>query len=121
MVKTSVFDCIKGYAESLYDSTCAVIEYIGGEGVINNAQPVTAAEGIPCRLSFKSAPAAGNGAASEVSQSIKLFLPPDIDIKAGSGVIVNHRGVERKFKAAGEPMAYVSHQEVELKSERGYA
>ena len=76
MVKTSVFDCIKGYAESLYASTCTVIEYIGGEGVINNAQPVTAAEGIPCRLSFKSAPAAGNGAALKGSLRPRASLWP---------------------------------------------
>lgn len=67
----------------------------------------------PCRLSYRYEQATNiqNGAAV-VSQSITLFIRPDLDIKAGSVIEITQHGRTTKFKGAGKPAVYTNHQEL---------
>ena len=69
----------------------------------------------PCRLSHKQETTANiaNGAPS-VTQSIVLFIRPDLVIKEGSVIEITQHGVTEKYKRASKPSVYTNHQEVTL-------
>lgn len=104
--------------EKLYCGTCNVVEYQKVQ------DPVTKKTGFaevsvlmaqPCRLSYKSAPATGDGNTASVTQEITLFISPDVEIKNGSKIVVTQRGQTTQFTNASEPKVYDSHQEIALK------
>lgn len=82
---------------------------------------VTVAENIPCRVSFSGAPAAEEGAAAAVAQSVKLFLPPDIDLPPGSRIAVTRGEKTLYYTRSGEPALYPDHQEINLELWRRWA
>lgn len=69
----------------------------------------------PCRLSYNQEQATNiaNGAAV-VSQSIKLFIRPDLKIKTGSVIEITQNNVTEKYKGSGQPAVYTNHQEIVL-------
>ena len=69
----------------------------------------------PCRLSYNREQATNisNGAAV-VSQSITLFIRPDLVIKPGSVIEIAQHGVTEKYKGSGQPAVYCNHQEIVL-------
>ena len=69
----------------------------------------------PCRLSYNHEQATNitNGAAV-VSQSITLFIRPDLVIKPGSVIEITQHGVTEKYKGSGQPAIYSRHQEIIL-------
>jgi len=74
---------------------------------------------LPCRLSYQSVPAAGGeGNTAAITQAIKLFLSPDHPISAGAVITVTHDGVTQKYRRAGIPAVYATHQEVPLMIEK---
>lgn len=78
----------------------------------------------PCKLSFSSlAPAAGD-ALPVVTQSVKLFLSPEVSVPAGCRIVVTRPGrVPRSFTYAksGEAGVFANHQEINLTLWEGYA
>lgn len=106
--------------ESTYEGLCTIYEYIEiedpdtGETIVS-PEPVPIHENIPCKLSKKTISAADDG---EVANTIKyepvLFINPDIEIKAGSKIVITQHGVTRQFKRSGEPFVYETHQEIVL-------
>lgn len=76
--------------------------------------PVIADE--PCRLSYNREQSTNiaNGAAV-VSQSVTLFIRPDLTINAGSVIEVTQNGVTEKYEGSGKPAVYRNHQEIVLK------
>lgn len=80
----------------------------------------TAKEGIivenqPCRLSHRSNTHAKQGSVyAEVSQIVKLFLAPEIEVKPGSKVVVVQHGRTYNLEASGLPEIYSTHQEINL-------
>ena len=69
----------------------------------------------PCRLSHnrEGAVSVHNGA-PYVTQTILLFIRPNLTIKEGSVIEVTQNGVTNKYKRASKPAVYTNHQEVEL-------
>lgn len=69
----------------------------------------------PCRLSYQKDQATNiaNGAAV-ISQSITLFIRPDLTIKPGSVIEISQHGVTEKYKGSGQPAVYCNHQEIIL-------
>ena len=69
----------------------------------------------PCRLSYNREQATNiqNGAAV-VSQSITLFIRPDLVINPGSVIEITQNGVTEKYKGSGQPAVYSNHQEIIL-------
>lgn len=112
----SFFNMIKSHVESLYDSTCTITQYQPTVGVVNNTSYVVTAENIPCRVMYKSILyTVESSTGSAVTRIIKLFLSPEIAVKAGSSVRVTKNGIETDYSCAGEAAVYISHQEIELK------
>lgn len=76
----------------------------------------------PCRLSYRYEQSTNiqNGTAV-VSQSITLFIRPDLMIKPGSVIEVTQHGRTTKFKGAGKPAVYTNHQELIMELADGNA
>lgn len=69
----------------------------------------------PCRLSHKrEATIDIRDGAPNLTQSIVLFIRPDLVIKAGSVIEVTQNNVTEKYKRSSKPSVYTNHQEVEL-------
>ena len=106
--------------ESTYEGLCTIYEYIEiedpdtGETIVS-PEPVPVHENIPCKLSKKTISSADGG---EVANTIKyepvLFINPDIEIKAGSNIVVTQHGITREYIRSGEPFVYDTHQEIAL-------
>ena len=68
-----------------------------------------------CRLSHRRENTVSvDGGAPYVTQSIVLFIRPDLTIKEGSVIEVTQHGVTNKYKRASKPAIYTNHQEVSL-------
>lgn len=118
-----VFNLAKNAIESLYFGLCDIFEYKDTKITsITKKQEIKAFEGIPCRLSYSADSKTADGTAADTTtQSIKLFLSPDIDIKAGSKIIVTQNGKTVAYKNSGEPAVYQTHQEIALELFKGWA
>lgn len=68
----------------------------------------------PCRVSFQSVAAAGEGSTAAVTQTVKLFLQPDVEIPPGSRITVVRDGNQLLYTRSGEPARYPGHQEIQL-------
>lgn len=67
----------------------------------------------PCRLSHhRESTVDVNSGAPYVTQTIVLFVRPDITIKEGSVIEVTQNNVTNKYKRASKPSIYTNHQEV---------
>lgn len=78
-------------------------------------QEVTAYHDIPCRISFSSSLAVDTaGEIAKTTQSVKLFINPDISIRAGSKIIITGRDSVTAYAASGFPARYPTHQEIGL-------
>lgn len=82
---------------------------------ITHSEEVVILENQPCNLSFESiAAAVQTDTAAAISQSVKVFLSPDITIKAGSKLTITQNGVTTAYKSSGVPAVYPTHQEIIL-------
>ncbi len=105
--------------EQLYEDVCTVCEYqsIKNEKTkLTEKREVVILENLPCKISFENtAVTAGKEGAAEQEISVKLFLAPNINIKAGSKVIVIHNGETTAYSNSGVSARFFTHQEIELK------
>ncbi len=112
-------DLVKKHIEKLYDGVCTIMYYEKKQGIINNTILAIKAENVKCRLSYESNKQAEQTQSTALqSQIIKLFLPPDTEIKEGCKVIVTQEGETNAFICAGKPLNYGSHKEVVLELEK---
>lgn len=76
---------------------------------------VAVLEDEPCRLSYRQEQATNiQSGAAVVSQSIKLFIRPDLVINPGSVIEITQHGATCKYKGSGQPAVYCNHQEIIL-------
>lgn len=69
----------------------------------------------PCRLSYNYEQATDiQSGAAVVSQSITLFIRPDLVINPGSVIEITQHGVTEKYKGSGNPSVYCNHQQITL-------
>lgn len=69
----------------------------------------------PCRMSYKYEQSTNmQSGAAVVSQSIRLFIRPDLVIHPGSVIEITQHGVTQKYKGSGSPAVYCNHQEIIL-------
>ncbi len=110
--------------ERLYTGLCDVIdqqEIFDPETKQTSFESVTVAERQPCRLSYSNISQAVQGNAAAIQQVIKLFIAPEVIVKAGARVDVTQNGRTTSYKAAGQPAIYNSHQEIMLELAGDYA
>lgn len=108
----------KSQWEQLYEGICTVYSYqqkYNPTKHCTTVDKVVTAENVPCRCSLASAVKANQSdSVALVSQEITLYLAPDVEVKAGSEIIVTQAGWTTRFKASGQPRVYTSHQEISL-------
>lgn len=76
----------------------------------------------PCRLSFeKMQTAVQSESAATIVQGAKIFVSPDISIKAGSKLTVTQDNVTTDYTRSGESAKYPTHQEIMLELFKEYA
>ncbi len=103
--------------ESTYEGICTVVEHRKVQKANKSIgfEEVVTLENQPCRLSYKTITNAGeNDVASSVFQIIQVFLNPEINIKAGSKLIITQNGITTEYKSSSEPAFYNTHQEIIL-------
>ena len=102
----------------LWTGRCTIYEYqdvTDPETFQTIQKEVAILEDEPCRLSYNREQATNiqNGAAV-VSQSITLFIRPDLVINPGSVIEITQHGKTVKYKGSGMPAVYTNHQEITL-------
>ena len=110
--------------EGLYTGRCTVSEYkpVRDEiSKITKNKEVAVLKDVPCRLSFKNISSADLNYGNAVTQEVKLFVSPEVDIKDGSKITVTQNGVAVDYTRSGEPAVYSSHKEIVLELFRGWA
>ena len=102
---------------------CYFIEYqkIKDKWGMTDFQEVTVLEDQPCKLSFETLTSSPGDPVATVSQSVKLFISPDVVIKAGSKIIVTQHGRTTEYSNSGVPAVYPTHQEIMLILFNGWA
>lgn len=101
-----------------YDGTATVSEWgkvKDRESGLTKQGEVILLENQPCYLSKERDAAADQTvSAAQVSQTVKLFISPDIQIKAGSKITVTQAGVTAMYTHSGKSTVYDTHQEILL-------
>lgn len=102
----------------LWTGKCTIYEY---EDVTDTVTFQTTQREVPvlvdepCRLSYNFEQATNiRSGAAVVSQSITLFIRPDLVIKPGSVIEITQNGVTEKYKGSGKPAVYSNHQQIIL-------
>ena len=78
----------------------------------------------PCKLSFETLTSSSGDPVAAITQTVKLFLSPDLEIPAGCKIVVTRfNDLERKFtySQSGEAGVFTNHQEIQLVPFKGYA
>ena len=69
----------------------------------------------PCRVSFETvSPTQPENSASNVIQSITLFVDRSVVVPEGSKITVTQNGATATYKRSGKPAVYSTHQEIPL-------
>lgn len=104
--------------ELLYRDKCTIVEYQPIKDPISKRtsnKEVVVLENQPCKLSYKNITSTTDGKVAKLTQTIKLFISPNIEVKAGSKLIItNQNNVTKEYARSGEPAIYPNHQEVVL-------
>lgn len=121
-LRPSTKSTIKAFQENV-QGRATVIEYqkVKDEWGMTNFQEVTVLEDQPCKLSFETLTSSTGDPVATVSQSVKLFISPDVVIKAGSKIIVTQHGRTTEYSNSGVPAVYPTHQEIMLTLFEGWA
>jgi hypothetical protein len=69
----------------------------------------------PCRVSYNREQATNiQSGAAVISQSITLFIRPDLEVKEGSVIDVTQHGRTTRYKGSSKSALYTNHQEIVL-------
>lgn len=103
--------------EKQYDSICTVYERrsVEDDDHITRKKEVAVLSDIPCRLSYRTINTTNTSSGiAEQSILVKLFINPDVEIKAGSKIVITTCGREETYQRSGMPAIYPTHQEIML-------
>ncbi len=113
------FNAARKRVENLYTGFCSVyvLDTVRDPDTKQSKQSERLLfENQPCRISYESNSTTlkTNDTVYEKPQSLKLFIAPELNIKAGSKIIVNQNGRTETYKSSGIPRMYITHQEIAL-------
>lgn len=103
--------------ESLYFDRATIIEYrnvIDPDTYQTRVEEVVICEDLPCKLSHVFTNYVKDGVVDSKTLVSKIFISPDIEVKAGCKIIVTGRGVTNTYKNSGESARFTNHQEIKL-------
>jgi hypothetical protein len=104
--------------KSLWIGKCTIYEYRDTVDPITHQStqglvPIIVDE--PCKLSYNREHATNiSSGAAVISQSITLFIRPDLEIKPGSVMDITQHGKTTRYKGSSKTAVYTNHQEVVL-------
>lgn len=111
--------------ESLYKGVCTIFELQKVKDPnthLTSTIEVKVLENQKCKLSYeKITSASQTSAPATIAQSTKLFVAPEVVVKAGSKIVVTQQGRTTAFSRSGEPAIFTDHQEVKLELFKEYA
>lgn len=109
---------VKKAIELTYDCTCNIIEHqkYQKENKSTDFKDIVVLENQKCKLSFENiAKNSQDDVKSNVVQTTKLFIAPEIEIKTGSRIdVTNVLGQVTSYKSSGKSAIYQTHQEIML-------
>ena len=112
---------VRAAIERLYKGLCSVKVKVSSVNEETGETVFTEKE-QPCRLSFQSRnSAAKDDGYNTVSQSVVLFIAPEVEIPSGSKITVTQNGKTTDYCRSGESAVYTSHQEIALELFEDYA
>ena len=106
--------------ESLYCGTLTATvkqEQTDKKTHITTFEEVTVLKDIPCRLSQQTIKSTTNDGPAVKAKTIRVFLAPEIEIPAGSKLIISQHGKTGVYKQSGEPYFKSDSQTIELEFE----
>lgn len=112
--------------EMLYNCKCTIENVAEVEdaqtGITSQSWEIVALD-ILCKRSIKNIAAADTeNNVAVVTKQIKLFLAPEIEVKAGSRISVTDiHGFTEYYKSTGKPAIFHNHQEVILETVERWA
>lgn len=100
--------------ELLYTDTCTIAEFrkVVAPNHTTHTEEVIVHENLPCRVSYDTTGYAGDGEFSSLQLVSKIYIAPEIEVKAGSKIYVTRNGITTIYENSGEPARYVNHQEI---------
>ena len=108
--------------ESRYKGLCDILEKRKVKDEVTKAtvlKDIAVLSNQPCRLSYSSSGTANQtDTVSNIEQTIKLFIAPEIKIAPGSKFRITQNGVTTDYISSGVPAVYETHQEVSLELEK---
>lgn len=110
--------------ERLWKDRCTVYHRVKVKDPISkltDSKEMPLLQDQPCKLSFETLTSSNGDPVATVSQSVKLFISPDVVIKAGSKIIVTQHGRTTEYSNSGVPAVYPTHQEIMLTLFNGWA
>lgn len=115
----------RAHESTYYEGLCTITKYaptFDKTTKITGQSEKVVIENQPCKLSFEKITAVQQTeTAAAVTQSVKLFIAPEIVIEPGSKIIVTQHGITTAYAVSGKPAVYPTHQEVMLEIFRGWA
>lgn len=115
----------RAHESTYYEGLCSITEYaptFDETTKITGQTEQVVVENQPCKLSFEKITAVQQTeTAAAVTQGVKLFVAPEIEIKPGSKITVTQHGITTSYEVSGKPAVYPTHQEVMLEIFRGWA
>lgn len=117
---------MKRAVKPFYNYVCNVYEKEVTEGEFTRFEKVLKYSRVPCRLSAKNylfGESAGKNSDSllDISKRVKVFVPPEYEIKPGSLIEIEHAGKTKIYGKSGEMNLYESHSEFMVEIGKDYA
>ena len=110
--------------ESTYTGICTITEWqrIKQPNKTTDFVEVMVLENQPCKLSFSSLKnAVETDIGTAITQTVKIFLAPEVKVKTGSKISITQNGITTEYKNSGEPSMFATHQEIMVELFRGWA
>lgn len=111
--------------ESTYIGLCDIIErkkQKNTKSKINEYIEETIEKEQKCRLSYENITNSKQGSEiNAVTQIIKLFIAPELNIKTGSKIVVTQNNQTETYKNSGKSARHATHQEIVLELFEGWA
>ena len=115
---------LKSALRTLWTDTCTAYEYkpIKKENGATIHEEVEVISDEPCKLSFSKLEQTNQSdTGAIVSQTVKLFIDENLEIKPGSKILIRRKGKEFVYSSSGECGIFSNHQEIVLMSWKGWA
>jgi hypothetical protein len=107
-----------------YDGVADVSEWVkvkDKNGAISQREKIIVKD-QPCHLSFENVTTVDQTtSAAHVTQTVKLFVAPDLNIKPGAKITVKQADITSVYMHSGKAAVYDTHQEIMLDLFERYA